>query len=602
MAVPNKIIPGINCFKDCFTDDLDGSYEQNSYYIDKTRFIEKLWNFDSKISLFTRPRRFGKSMFLTMLESFFAPNPKDPTDLTLHKKIFSQLEIFKNKEFCQKFMGKLPSIYISFATAGADISLHESLSGIARIVRECAKRYEFLQSSENLSEDDKNLIRNLCNLTDLKLTDEELSTKLQESLRDISDLLNKHYGKKVLILVDEYDVPLAYASNTDYYQNIKLVMTHMLESALKKNENLSRGVVTGCLRVAKESIFTGWNNFTTVDYDNTEFSTLFGFTTSEVKLLLKTFNFEDRFDTFKDWYDGYLFADDEIYCPWDVVNYTKDLLKNPKAKPITYWNNTASNRLAMLAFAKNPKYYAEQFKLLLNGDSIKVKYFDSMNYNMIKLSDNSHPYLWSILYMTGYLTKDPDQNGCEDKYVKLRIPNRCVKECLQDQIDWSFSKSNPTYLNSALSIFDCFKKDDADLLQDKLQETLQAYVSIYDTQKGTDKESLYHAFLNGPLSAVVAPESDYYSSNGEIGSGRADIQFVLNKSENSRDRKLIIIECKVAVSERELEKQSDLALEQIKEKYIQGVKGKYKTVTDICIYGISFYKKQCFVKSETISL
>ena len=602
-----RIEPGINFFKECFADNVNGAYEEKSYYVDKSSFIDKAFDDLKKIALFTRPRRFGKSMFLTLLDSFFAPNSQDPNDLSKHEAIFSKLDIYKNSEFCQKYMGKVPVLYITFAGRGSNNSYEDSLKGLARSIKLCASRYTFLKESNALSKDDKELFISLTKLSDLSLSNADLASKVQDSLSDLSNLLSKHFGKNVIILVDEYDVPLDKASNTDYYTQFKLVLANMLEAGFKTNEKLAKGFITGCLRVAKESIFTGWNNFCVVDYDDPAFSSLFGFTDDEIIKMLKNFGFEDKYQTYKDWYDGYHFGNDDIYCPWDVVSYTAALLKNSKSSPKTYWNHTGDNELAVIAFARDPNTYADGFEKLLQEQSIEVPFFDDLNYKMVKGGGNKDtPYLWSVLYMTGYLTADKDQSNLKKKHIRLCIPNKCVKECLKEQIALCFTRENPTYVKSSSQIADCFFNDDPIELQRRLTKAMYAYVSIYDTQKGTDKEALYHAFLNGTLSATLDnQEQDFYASNYELGDGRADIVFLLNgciknfvERPGKFNRKLVIIECKVASNHDELEQKANLAITQIKEKYLKGVDGKFSDASVVAMYGIAFYKKECIVKLE----
>ena len=594
MSSKFKIKPGVVSFKEFFKG-FGGTFDDNGYYVDKTRFLKSIVEYDPRICLFTRPRRFGKSMFLSMMETFFSPNCEDVNDLSLHQKIFSKFEIFKDKVFSDALMGKIPVLHITFAGAKSDTSIENSIDKLVNAVCICANKYLFLSTSDKLSESEKQRFNDLCNFDKLNLNLKEKESQLETSLYFLCSMLKKHYGREVLVLVDEYDVPLSGCALTSYYSEVKTTLASMLELLLKVNEDVTKAVITGCMRVAKESIFTGWNNFVTVDFDHPKFSSLFGFTNHEVKKLLDDFDLSEYFDTFKDWYDGYRFGDDEIYCPWDVVNYTSDLSENLNAKPDTYWNNTSSNRLAMLAFAKDPNSYADKFKKLLSDQSVVVPYYKDMNYKMIENADNSkNPYLWSILYMAGYLTKDKDQSLCKDKEICLRIPNRCIKSCLKEQIDKSFSSDNPTYVKKSNELLECFKNDDVAVLERKINFALNAYVSIYDTQKGTDKEALYHAFLNGTLSSVLNTEYDSYASNKEIGDSRADIVFLLNIPQD-KIKKCIIIECKVAKSVEDLKKQKTLAVQQVKDKYLKGVASNFPDANEICIYGIAFYKKECQV-------
>ena len=596
------INPGLNSFKDFFIDK-NGAFKDIAYYVDKTRFIEKVYNHNAVVTLFTRPRRFGKSMFLSMLKTFFEPNIQSPNDLTINEKIFSQFEIYKNKEFCEENMGKQPVLFISFATAGSDINYEDAIKDLCSVISTYAKQYKFLLQSDNLDDDDKEDLKTLCSLFKSKEPLEDKITLLKMSLTLLCNIIYKHYRKKVIVLIDEYDVPLAHAAPTDYYYKIKDIISKMLEKVLKGNEQLDKAFLTGCLKIAKESIFTGFNNFRVIDYDNINFSSLFGFTQDEVKDILKNFNLENHFEEYKTWYDGYLFGNDEIYCPWDVLCYTSDLIENPNSHPLAYWNSSTQTRLAMYAFDNNPSNYAEQFEKLLKGESIIVPYFNYMNYKMVMNVDNKDKdYLWTILYMAGYLTKDKDQEGVLEGNIKLRIPNNCIKSCLKEHIIWSFTPKNPAFEKRINELIECFKTDDYTQLQKKMNIAIKAHISIYDFQKGSRKEAIYHSYFNGALSTVLDNINDDYSSNDLLGYGRPDILFTLKKDNITNERKCIIIEFKVARSLNNLDSQASKALQQIKDKYLSSVKANFNYVTTACIYGIAFYKKECKVIFEKIDV
>ncbi len=594
--------PGLISFKEFFTDE-NGSYVDVAYYIDKTKFIKQIYQDCGKVTLFTRPRRFGKSMFLSMLKTFFEPNIKNPNDLTMHEKIFSQLDIYKDKEFCQKYMGKFPVLYITFASYSSEISYENIINNLCGAISSCAMEYSFLLQSDKLSDRDKDNLSILCDLFKSKDPLEDKITFITMSLKLLCNIIYQHYEKKIVVLIDEYDVPLSRAAQTDYYNEIKELLSNMLERLLKIDTNFSKAFITGCLRIAKESIFTGLNNFITIDNNDEEFSSLFGFTETEVKNILKNFNLEEHFEEYKTWYDGYLFGNDEIYCPWDVVCYTRDLIKKKHVQPKAYWINSSENRLAMHAFANNPSDYAEQFEKLLKGESIIVPYFNYMNYKMVMNFDNTNKnYLWTILYMIGYLTKDKDQDGVTKGCIKLRIPNKCIKECFKEQIEWSFSTENPAFKQRSNALLDCFKTDDYTLLQKKMTIAIKSYISIFDFQKGTKKEAVYHSFFNGALSTVLDNINDDYSSNDLLGYGRPDILFTLKKDNITNERKCIIIEFKVARSLNNLDVQASKAIQQIKDKYLSSVTAKFDNVTTACIYGIAFYKKECKVIFEKIDI
>ena len=474
-----------------------------------------------------------------------------------------------------------------------------------------AEKFKFLKDSDKLDDDLKKNLQELIDLRDQKVSSDQKWVRGTSFLSDLMSILNAVTSKEVVVLIDEYDVPLSKASHTDFYQDIKDIIYNLFSSGLKNNSVLKKGIITGCLRVAKESIFTGLNNFYSCGLDNYDYSKLFGFTTSEVKTMLSYYGLDDRYDEYQKWYDGYHIGDDDIFCPWDVISRTKAILVSPKQRPESYWGGTGNIDQVSLMFAKDPDTYADDLQNLLDGKSLTVTLSKDINYEILGNSDDSN-YFWSFLYSSGYLTyaknlKHEEQvvdevNSNAPKTVSLVIPNLSVREELADAISWCFTTENPEFTKSLKTLISALKGDKAILLQRYLNTTLSSYVSIYDTQKGTDKESMYHAFLNGRFSSVFASKKYEYASNAELGDGRADFSFLL-PLEDSLDSPTIgfVIEIKAAPSKDQMESLAKEALQQAKDKnYVKGMFDNHiDDIDEVRAYGIAFYKKSCKVVLES---
>lgn len=541
------------------------------YYVDKTQLIEQVLNRRNKVSLFTRPRRFGKTLNMSMLQHFF--------EIGTDPKFFQGLSISKNNELCEKHMGKYPVVSISLKSIHAD-SYAKAKAQLIKLVNREARRVQFLLDSDRLTAVDKALFSELL---DREMEEDTLVSSLQE----LTELLEIHFGQQVIVLIDEYDVPLAKANQNGYYDEMALLLRNFFENVLKTNDSLEFAVLTGCLRIAKESIFNGLNNFKVYSITDTDYDETFGFVDDEVKKMLKSLNQQDHYEEVKEWYDGYRFGNTDVYCPWDVVNYCADHLTTPNATPKNYWLNTSGNEVInhFIDSVGEPQKLAKtELERLVSGNVVRKRINETITYKeLYSTIDN----LWSTLFMTGYLT----QRGSEDDgRYRLVIPNREIRNIVTDNI---------------LSLFqDEFKKDGQmanafcqALMEGKEKEVerlLTAYmgktISIRDTfVRKSIKENFYHGILLGILSFKTGWE---VSSNRESGTGFSDILIEIDDSDIG-----IVIEVKYSDDEDQLEKDCKEALKQIKDRdYTQKLRdaGFHK----ILKYGIACQIKTCKVLVE----
>ena len=586
---------------------------EGCYYIDKTRYIKDILLNCGTTVLFTRPRRFGKTITLSMLQSFLEMNYENPSDKSKQIELFKDTEIFKDKEFCDKYMGQYPVIYLSLKEAWDANSYEDALQNMYEELSNFVQKFDFLLDSDKLTKRQLQKLNNLLTISDSSLSQIKQKSAAERMFRELTQELLAHTSKKCIVLIDEYDVPLSKVAHCDFYQKIRDFISKLFSSGLKNNDCLEKAVITGCLRVAKESIFTGLNNFQSFGLDNPRFSTLFGFTDNEVKTMLSYYGIEDKYAEYQEWYDGYHIGDNDIFCPWDVISRTDDLLAN-KLQPESYWGGTGNIELVSKMFAKDPDSYADDLQNLVDGKSITVKLSSDINYEILGNIENSN-YFWSFLFSSGYLTyakyltieeqTDEDVNINTQKTVELVIPNLSVRKELADAIAWCFTTHNPDYAKSLKTLITALKGDKAILLQRYLNTTLSSYVSVYDTQKGTDKESMYHAFLNGRFSSVFTKKTFEYASNAELGDGRADFSFLL-PLENSLDSPTIgfIIEIKAAQNETEMRDLAKEAVVQAKAKnYVKGMFDNHiDDIDEVKVFGIAFYKKSCRVELECFKL
>lgn len=545
------------------------------YYVDKTKLVEQLLENWSKVNLFTRPRRFGKTLNMSMLKSFFEIG----TDIAL----FDGLYISQNEELCKEYMGKYPVIFLSLK--GVDgLTFEEARSALCELIAGEVRRFKFLLNSSRLDNDEKNIYRDLISLQGEQET--TLATKLKFSLKKISELLYQHYGQKTIVLIDEYDVPLDKAFQHGYYREMVALIRGLFGEALKTNDFLQFAVLTGCLRVSKESIFTGLNNFKVYSADDVRYDEEFGFTNEEVKKLLEDYNLQKHFTEVKEWYDGYRFGNADIYCPWDVINYVDDLVSEAKSQPKAYWINSSGNDLVKRFIDMADKTTKDEIEQLIVGEAVEKRIRLDLTYDEI---DNSIDNLWSVLFTTGYLTKNGD---VENGMYRLIIPNKEVREVFLLQIrDW-FDQVVANDHASTEKINRGFLEGKTDDIQRELTMFLGETISVLDTKaRNEEKEIFYHGILIGILKNYSGWA---VKSNRESGDGYADI---LLKPKNPDVG--IVIELKYAHSMNELDKACERAMGQIKNhRYDTELREDGRN--DILAYGIAFCKKRCKVVVEKL--
>lgn len=562
-------------------DDFRKLRESEFYYVDKTRLIEQLLLNWSEVTLFTRPRRFGKTLNMSMLKSFF--------DIGTDKALFDGLYISGNKELCDEYMGKYPVIFLSLKGVEG-LTYEEAFEAFVRIMGKEVNRVSFLADSDKLTQIEREQYKGLTIMKNGRLAfDKE---KLISSLQLLSQLLYKHYGKKAVILIDEYDVPLDKAFQNGYYNEMVPLIRGLFGQALKTNEFLQFAVLTGCLRISKGSIFTGLNNFKVMSITDSRFDEQFGFTDSEVKKLLSDYGMDSHFDEVKEWYDGYHFGRADVYCPWDVINHADHLRDDGDAKPQTYWINSSGNSLVRRLINRADSSTKDEIERLIAGEAIEKVIRQDLTYDEI---ENSIDNIWSVLFTTGYLTKVGEVKlpDSESYAYMLVIPNKEVREVFVLQIQEWFkavvANDNDTMKLLSKAILD---KDET-ILARQLNIVMGRMISILDTKAPDDmKENFYHGLLLGLLRGS---NPDWLiKSNRESGDGFSDI---LIKPENPDLG--IVIEVKYAKEFKGLDAACDAAMAQIKEKrYDETLRDEGRC--DILAYGIAFCRKRCRVVGEKL--
>mgnify|MGYP004595323137 FL=1 len=555
---------GIEDFKEIRTDGY--------YYVDKTALIEQVLDKRSKVTLFTRPRRFGKTLNMSMLRYFFETG----TD----SKLFNGLHISQNTELCEKYMGKYPVIAISLKGVDAD-SYTKAKAQIIKIINREARRHRFLLKSENLDSFDKEL---LTQLLSRQMEEDTITSSLQE----LTEVLEAHFSKKVVVLIDEYDVPLAKAYENGYYDKMVLLIRNLFGNVLKTNDSLAFAVLTGCLRIAKESIFTGLNNFKVYSITNTEFDETFGFTNEEVRKMLVYYGLDSHFEEVKAWYDGYRFGNADVYCPWDVVNYCEDHKENTNAEIQNYWMNTSGNEVIQhfIDSMNDPHMLTKsELELLVSGDTVVKQVDEMITYKELYSNIDN---MWSTLFMTGYLT----QRGKEpDGRYHLAIPNREICDCMVRRVLALFKRSVSQNQELLRSFCNAMLASDASTMEHALTEYMGKTISIRDSFAKSIRENFYHGLLIGILGSQGAWKA---TSNKESGDGFSDILIEVNEDDL---RIGMVLELKYSKTENALDKECDDALQQIEDKnYDQEL--REKGYTKILKYGIAFYHKKCRVKTS----
>lgn len=537
--------------------------KSDNYYVDKTKILyELVYDTDNKVTLFTRPRRFGKTLMISMIENFFNIR-KDS------REIFGGLKITEYGEFCDAWMNQYPVLSISFKDMEA-LTFDGAYKMLKTTVADVCKELDDLMEEGVVNEADAEIFRQLMYTS----ADED---KVKNSLKTIMRMLYAVYGKKVILLIDEYDVPLAKASEKDsaqnpFYSSMLDVIKGLMSTALKDNEYLKFAVITGCLKIAKESIFTGTNNFASYSVLDEDFSEYFGFSGDEVCELLAAADRQDKSDVIKEWYDGYVFGDSFVYCPWDVINYMSALKKRKNARPKNYWKNTSHNGI-LLSFVKRTDFKVKgKFETLMNGGTIVQNISDELAYDTLYSSEE---HLWSVLLMTGYLTKA--DAGEEGRRVSLKIPNREIASIFEDTVVTYFQNTIDNSVQK--SMMEALWNQDEQAASEVISDLLWKTISYNDYH-----EDYYHAFLAGAFVGLGYE----VESNKEKGLGRPDI---LLKDEDHR--RAIIIEAKRSERESDMDADCDEAIGQIiSQKYAEGVYG----YGQILCYGAAFFQKQAKLK------
>lgn len=547
--------------------------QQGFYYVDKTALIEQLLSNKGMVNLFTRPRRFGKTLTMSMLRYFF--------EIGTDAKLFDGLYIAKNQKLCEAYLGKYPVISISIKDVDG-FTFDKAMYSLVEVIANEAGRFLYLLDSDKLTAEDKDQYRAMISVRDgLYTMDEKI---LESSLKKLSELLYKHYEKKVIILIDEYDVPLSKAFNNGYYKEMVALIRALFGKALKTNDALFMAVLTGCLRISKESIFTGLNNFKVLSILDNSFDEQFGFTEPEVKELLATYKLEEKLSEIKEWYDGYRFGSADIYCPWDVINHVDRLRVNSASRAQSYWINTSSNELVKRFIDKADKTTRDEIEQLVAGEVIEKNLRLELTYDEI---DNSINNLWSVLFTTGYLT----QTGMtDDGAYKLVIPNREIREVYKLQIQEWFKQKLTAGREQIAFFWQAFAEGDAEAVEKQLNKMLSNTISIFDT-KEPSAERFYHAFLAG----ILTSNAEWgVLSNREAGNGFADIIVTLDDPDAG-----VVVEIKKADRLTELDSACQRALAQIHDRGY----GDYllnEGREDILAYGIAFWKKRCKVVCERL--
>lgn len=541
--------------------------QEDFYYIDKTRLIEQLLTRWGEVNLFTRPRRFGKSLNMSMLQSFF--------EIGKDKTLFDGLRISDNQELCEKYQGKFPVVSVSLKGING-ATYEEARRFLIKTINEEARRLSVLSDSTELDETDHEL------LTQLKKK-EMTNDSLVYSIRELTELLEKHYGSKVIVLIDEYDVPLAKANENGYYDEMVLLIRNLFENALKTNNSLKFAVLTGCLRIAKESIFTGLNNFKVYSITDKSFDETFGFTDEEVKELLRYYGQKKYYETVKEWYDGYRFGNVDVYCPWDVINFCSDHLADPGLEPKNYWANTSGNSVIshfIDSVGKPQKLTRMELEQLVNGGIVQKEINFELTYKELYSSIDN---LWSTLFMTGYLTQRGESSG--NRY-NLVIPNREIRNIITNHILKMFKENVKDDGKTVSDLCDALLNQNPEKVELIFTEYMKKTISIRDTfARKPTKENFYHGLLLGILGFK---ENWSVMSNRESGDGFGDILIRIEDEDVG-----IVIEVKYA-DDGNLQGECEKALQQIIDiRYTEAL--EQEGIHTIIKYGIACYRKKCKV-------
>lgn len=532
------------------------------YYVDKTGLIEELLKTEAEVTLITRPRRFGKTLGMSMLESFFDIRKNS-------RKLFEGLEIARQSELCSKWMNQYPTVSVSFRQVDG-LNFTSAYDMLTMVFADLYNKHLYLLEDSHVTEFQKKTFTNIAHGCGSE-------KEVKSSLVLLTTMMQQHYGKAVVLLIDEYDVPVAKANAHGYYNEMLDVMKGLLQ-ALKDNQALCFAVVTGCLKIAKESIFTGTNNFVSDTITDSRLNEYFGFVQSEVDQILADAEIEDQAENIRKWYDGYHFGDFDVYCPWDVMNYLLELQHNPQAKPVSYWKNTSDNAIIRSFIDHSGSSITKKLENLMAGETIVQRVDENLTYDYLHSSEDN---LWSMLYLTGYLTKARNEQTDEvlpDGAIALMIPNEEIRDIFETTVIQWFDDSTRKWNRTLL--FDAVWNGDSVNLTKEMNILLRRTISYHDY-----KEDFYHAFLAG----IFTGAGYMVDSNKEHGEGRSDV--VVYDPVNGR---VAIFEAKYTKNQEKLESTCNTALQQIDERlYAKEYEDDYDQI--LC-YGISFFKKRCLVK------
>ena len=579
--------------KENFRDLIEGG----RYYVDKTQYLRTIFEYDSDRLLMLRPRRFGKTLMMSTIKSFFEMNYENPGDTSVQQELFKGLDVMKDNEFCREHMGQYPVVSLTLKdTDGLDF--RNACEQLGETVCDLACRFDWLMDSQKLNAVDKTAFGKLLDHDLICSGTDDSINALQSSLFTLCRALFRHTGRKPMLLIDEYDVPLQKAAMGGYYGPMSKVIGPMLSRALKSSDYVSRGILTGCLRATKEGIFTGLNNYSvnSVLSDDDSLSAAFGFTPEEVQSMLSYYGLGDLYDRARAYYDGYRIGSKEIFCPWDVTCYVSDLLK-PRASgpesfaPPAYWNNTSNSRIITQYMPNLDNSQAIMLQDLLDGRSVGVRVHEDMSYGDFDLSDAGQ--FWNLLVYTGYLTLD--KRGTDDVYC-FRIPNAEIRKCFDSNIMAYYHKKGGAYFeNYSKAIAEALLDGSAERLSSALDDALLTFVSARDVACKEPKENYYHGLLNGIILSAGDLFKDH-SSNTDSGDGYADITL-----RSAKHNVAVVIELKYAASRAELKDKAREALRQIIDKdYAEAVRDD--SVHRIFGFGIAFFHRKCAVEAAELPL
>ncbi|MEI3510214.1 MAG: AAA family ATPase [Anaerostipes sp.] len=537
------------------------------YYVDKSGLVSEILKTPAtEVTLITRPRRFGKTLGMSMLYNFFDIK-KDS------RKLFEGLEISKKDNVCKEWMNQYPVIFLTFKNIDG-LNFQGAYDQLVYEIGSLFEEHSYLTDCEQLSENERQMFRRLQN--------QQASTvEISRSLQLLLQIMNKYYGKQVILLLDEYDVPLAKASTNNYYDQMLEIIKTMMSTALKDNSNLKFAIITGCLKISKESIFTGTNNFVSDTISSTRLNEYFGFTQKDVETILEDANITDQAQNIKKWYDGYQFGDFDVYCPWDVMNYVRDLLKNPQARPESYWKNTSDNAIIRSFIDYAGSNITKKLETLLSGGYIMQRVEEDLTYDYLHSSEDN---LWSVLYLTGYLTKVRKEelskaasDHISNELSALKIPNEEIREIFETTIKKWFEDNSKIWNRQPL--FDAVWKKDTETATKEMNKLLRKTISYHDY-----KEDFYHAFLAG----IFAGAGYMVESNKEHGEGRSDVVVY-----DSIDGRVVIFEAKYSKTIDAMDQDCQAAIKQIDQRMY--AKEYEDSCDEVICYGISFYKKRCTI-------